>query len=70
MNLPILLFIYFVRFASLNSVHAVRQFLLRLSLKMFTNQQFRPVHTVHSHGSVDPLSVSSGLVTGDCLAIL
>lgn len=70
MNLLVLLFIYFVRFASLNSVHAVRQFLLRLSLKKFTNQQFRPVHTMHSHGSVDPLSVRSGLVTGDCLAVL
>ena len=63
MNLPVLLFIYFVRFASRNNVHAVRQFLLRLSLKKFTNQQFRPVHTMHSHGSVEPLSVTSGVIT-------
>lgn len=66
-NLPVLLFIYFVRFASLHSVHAVRQFLLRLSLNKFTKQQFRPVHTTHSHGSVDP---RSGLFTGDFLAVL
>lgn len=66
-NLPVLLFIYFVRFASLHSVHAVRQFLLRLSLNKFTKQQFRPVHTTHSHGSVDP---PSGIFTGDFLAVL
>lgn len=70
MNLPVLLFIYFVRFASLNSVHAVHQFLMRLSLSKFTKQQFRPVHTMDLHGSVDPLRVSSDLFTGDFLAVL
>lgn len=45
-------------------------FLLRLSLNKFTKCQFSPVHTGRSYGSVESLSINSGLFTGDFLAVL